>query len=80
MRLIIFALYIAISLICSADSARILGVFHMPAYSHHQLGDKILKELASRGHEVTVITPYQEKTPIKNFKQVVLTGVFEQTQ
>ncbi|KAF2889300.1 hypothetical protein ILUMI_16873, partial [Ignelater luminosus] len=52
----------------------------MPSYSNYQLGDKILKELGSRGHEVTVITPYQDKTPIKNFKQVVLTGVLEQTR
>ncbi|KAF2894451.1 hypothetical protein ILUMI_11721, partial [Ignelater luminosus] len=62
------------------NSARILGVFHAPAYSHYQLGDKILKELASRGHEVTVISPFPEKTPVKNFKQVVLTGAVEELE
>lgn len=52
----------------------------MPFYSHYQLGDRLVKELAARGHEVTVITPFAEKTHIKNFKQVVLTGAIEKIQ
>lgn len=52
----------------------------MAAYSHYQLGDIILKELAARGHEITVITPYAEQKPIKNFKQVILTGVVEELE
>ncbi|KAF2905635.1 hypothetical protein ILUMI_00537 [Ignelater luminosus] len=71
-QFLIFVLFI-----CAVNSAKILGVFHIPAYSHYQLGDKLLKELAARGHEVTVITPYEEKTPVKNFKQVLLTGAIE---
>lgn len=64
----------------TVNSAKILGVFHVPGYSHYQLGDRLLKELAVRGHEVIVITPYAEKTPVKNFKQVVLTGAIEKLQ
>lgn len=60
------------------EGAKILGIFHMTAYSHYQLGDRILKELAERGHEVTVITPFAEKEPTKNFKTVVLTGLVEE--
>ncbi|KAF2905637.1 hypothetical protein ILUMI_00539, partial [Ignelater luminosus] len=67
-------------ILCTVNSSKILGVFHMPAYSHYQLGDRLLKELAARGHEVTVITPYAEKNPVKNFKQVVLTGAIEKLQ
>lgn len=66
--------------LCLVNSARILGIFHAPAHSHFQLGDRILKELASRGHEVTVISPFPEKTPVKNFKQVLLTGVVEEME
>jgi glucuronosyltransferase len=28
------------------------------------------KELAERGHQVTSINPYPQKTPIKNYKDV----------
>ncbi|KAF2905636.1 hypothetical protein ILUMI_00538 [Ignelater luminosus] len=80
MRKLIQVLVSFAFILCSVNSAKILGVFHMPAYSHYQLGDRLLKELAARGHEVTVITPYAEKNPVKNFKQIVLTGAIEKLQ
>ncbi|KAK5642859.1 hypothetical protein RI129_009026 [Pyrocoelia pectoralis] len=61
-------------LVYIVNSARILGVFPYPAYSHYQLGDKILKELARRNHNVTVISPYPESKPVNNFKQILLTN------
>ncbi|XP_063924758.1 UDP-glycosyltransferase UGT5-like [Zophobas morio] len=54
------------------DGAKILAVFSMPSYSHFQLGFRIAKELADRGHQVTAISPYPQKTPIKNYKDVSL--------
>ncbi|KAB0795112.1 hypothetical protein PPYR_11951 [Photinus pyralis] len=59
-------------LINGAFSARILGVFHGFAYSHQQVGNKILYELAARGHQVTAIVPapFASKTPIKNYTPV----------
>ncbi|KAF5275119.1 hypothetical protein FQR65_LT16780 [Abscondita terminalis] len=57
--------------------ARILGVYQVPSYSHYQLGDVLLKELAKRGHDVTVISPYEEKEKIENYRTVVLTGAIE---
>lgn len=78
MKVLAVILVFVASVICFGNSARILGIFHMAAFSHHRLSDIILKELATRGHEVTVITPYAEKKPIKNFKQVVLTGAEEE--
>lgn len=81
MRLLAITLFLTASVLThTAKSAKILGVFHVAAYSHYKLSDTILKELASRGHEVTVITPYAEKKPIKNFKQVILTGVLEKSE
>uniref|UniRef100_A0A1Y1K0R3 UDP-glucuronosyltransferase n=1 Tax=Photinus pyralis TaxID=7054 RepID=A0A1Y1K0R3_PHOPY len=59
------------------EAAQILGVFPFPAHSHFQLGDRIVKELVSRGHNVTVISPYKEKLPIQNFNQVIVDNVFE---
>ncbi|KAF2890130.1 hypothetical protein ILUMI_16043, partial [Ignelater luminosus] len=80
MRILIVTLFFAVSVIYSVNSFRILGVFHMAAHSHHRLSDTILKELAARGYEVTVITPYTEKKPVKNFKQVILTGALEELE
>lgn len=39
------------------DGVNILGVFASPSYSHHIFFQSIYKELALRGHNVTVITP-----------------------
>ncbi|KAK5642052.1 hypothetical protein RI129_008219 [Pyrocoelia pectoralis] len=70
-------LYFLCTFICLTNGARILGVFQMPSYSHYQLGDRILKELAARGHEVTIISPFQEKEKIKNFRTIVIENPFE---
>lgn len=56
----------------SISSARILGIFHLPSYSHQQLGSKLMQELASRGHEVTFVTPFAPKTQIKNLNHIQL--------
>lgn len=42
----------------------------MPAYSHFSLGFRLAKELADRDHQVTVISPYPQKTPIKNYRDI----------
>ncbi|KAK5645049.1 hypothetical protein RI129_006349 [Pyrocoelia pectoralis] len=59
-------------LINGAFSAKILGIFQGFSYSHQQLGNKILYELAARGHQVTALIPgpFAPKTTIKNYKSV----------
>ncbi|XP_044269389.1 UDP-glycosyltransferase UGT5-like [Tribolium madens] len=57
-------------LLCKIQCSKILMVYQMPAHSHYSLGLRIAKELAERGHQVTVINPYPQKTPIKNFRDV----------
>lgn len=42
----------------------------MPAHSHFSLGFRLAKELADRGHQVTCVNPYPQKTPIKNYRDV----------
>lgn len=73
-------LLIIVATIHAINSVKILGVFHMPAYSHFQLGDKLLKELAARGHEVTIVTPYKEKESTENFKTIELNGIIEEVE
>lgn len=74
----VFILFFAA--IACAHGAKILGVFNMASYSHHQMGDILMKTLAAKGHQVTVITPYAEKTPFKNIKEVILTGAIEEVE
>lgn len=60
------------------DAYKILGVFPMVARSHYIVGNALMKGLADAGHEVTIISPFQEKNPIKNYKEVYLEGLKEQ--
>lgn len=60
------------------EGARILGVFPGATYSHFILGHTLMKELASRGHEVTVMSPFPQKTPIKNYKDVDLSELLKE--
>lgn len=49
----------------------------MPSKSHFFLIFRLAKEFADKGHEVTVISPFPQKTPIKNYRDVPVTEVIE---
>jgi glucuronosyltransferase len=44
----------------------------MPGKSHMAVNVALVKELAYRGHEVTVISPFPENKTIPNYKDIVL--------
>jgi len=44
----------------------------MPAKSHMTVHSALMKELARRGHQVTVFSPFPEKYPIQNFTYIEL--------
>lgn len=50
----------------------ILGIFPVATPSHYSIGHALLKALAEEGHEVTMIGPFEQKNPIKNYNQVYL--------
>lgn len=58
-------------------SYNILGIFHFPSQSHHILGSTLLKELARRGHNVTMISPFPFDEKIPNYTDVKLEGLLE---
>ncbi|KAK4876034.1 hypothetical protein RN001_012456 [Aquatica leii] len=72
-------------------NAKILGIFHVITYSHHQLGSKLIYELAARGHDVTYVVPEQfapnetiqniriVKLMYKNLNEDIFPNVFEAT-
>lgn len=65
-----------LSTLCVALSSvscyRILGVFPNPAKSHYIVGDALMKGLAAKGHDVTMISAYQQIEPVKNFRAIHL--------
>ncbi|XP_044262534.1 UDP-glycosyltransferase UGT5-like [Tribolium madens] len=74
-----FALAFLFFLVYNVQSAKILGVFPIPAPSHYILGSRLMRALAEKGHDVTVINPFGEKNPPKNgkYKDILLTGFKE---
>ncbi|CAG4949313.1 unnamed protein product [Colias eurytheme] len=50
--------------------ARILGLFPHPGKSHHMVFDPLLKQLAQRGHQVTVASFFPLKEPIANYTDI----------
>ncbi|KAJ6644050.1 UDP-glucosyltransferase 2, partial [Pseudolycoriella hygida] len=61
----------------SADSYKILGIFHTFSKSHYIAGGALMKGLAAKGHNVTVISPFPQDKPMKNFRDVTILGVDE---
>ncbi|XP_044271143.1 UDP-glucosyltransferase 2-like [Tribolium madens] len=57
--------------------ARILGVFPAPGYSQFILAEVLMKEIANRGHEVTVISPYKPHNAPPNYKTIETSDVIE---
>lgn len=59
-----------------ANGANILGVFPIPGKSHYMAGATFMKILAEAGHNVTVISPFGEKNPPKNYRDVIVESMF----
>ncbi|KDR11536.1 UDP-glucuronosyltransferase 2C1-like isoform X2 [Zootermopsis nevadensis] len=57
-----------------SHGARILGVFPFPARSHVFVLRALMLELADRGHEVTVVSPYPESKPVPNYTEIYVTA------
>ncbi|XP_062550717.1 UDP-glycosyltransferase UGT5-like [Armigeres subalbatus] len=61
-------------------SAKILGVFPTTAKSHYIVGSSLMKALASKGHEVTVISPFPQQKPLKNYRDITTTKIWPVVQ
>ncbi|XP_075217442.1 UDP-glycosyltransferase UGT5-like isoform X4 [Lycorma delicatula] len=56
-------------IVCS-ESANILAFPTFPGYSHFIIIEPLLKALASRGHNVTVVSYFPQKIPVKNYHDI----------
>jgi glucuronosyltransferase len=59
-----------VALLTTTQSAHILGIFPIPGKSHNIVFTALTRELARRGHHVTVISPFPEKKPIPNLTDI----------
>lgn len=53
-------------------SLNILGLFPHPAISHFKVFQPLLRELAHRGHNLTIISPFPLKEPIPGYNDISL--------
>lgn len=66
---------LAILAVRDVQSARILGLFPHPGRSHQMVFDPLMRTLAEKGHDVTVVSFFPIKDPPPNYTSVSLEGV-----
>ncbi|RZC14240.1 UDP-glucuronosyltransferase 1-7-like, partial [Asbolus verrucosus] len=68
--------YLVDVIACGGNCAKILGIgirhFSVPSKSHHILGSRLLRALAEKGHEVTMISPFPLKSKVTNYRDIFL--------
>ncbi|KAG5679353.1 hypothetical protein PVAND_008924 [Polypedilum vanderplanki] len=73
-HLIVSVILIVIHTFSPSDSANILGVFHYPSYSHHIVFQKIVQDLSSCGHHLTILTVYPINKNFPNVTEICMGG------
>ncbi|XP_051153638.1 UDP-glycosyltransferase UGT5-like isoform X2 [Leptopilina boulardi] len=69
MAVVLFFVLFFIHLLAS-EGFKILGICPSTSYSHQQPFQAVMKALANKGHQVTVISPITQKEPIKNYSHI----------
>ncbi|XP_017005911.2 UDP-glucosyltransferase 2 [Drosophila takahashii] len=59
------------------EAARILALFPIPSHSHYYHALPYLKSLASLGHEITSVSPFPSKEPVKNIRDIPVPELFD---
>lgn len=72
-------LIVFVVLISCTNGVRILGIFTTPLGSHYILGSTLMKALAEKGHDVTLVTGYKGNK-VENVRHVIIDGVKEQME
>jgi glucuronosyltransferase len=67
---------LALLLVTGSHGARILGVFPFPSKSHMIVPRVLMVELASRGHQVTEVTPFLDSKFVPNYTQIEVSAEF----
>ncbi|KAJ9582122.1 hypothetical protein L9F63_003536 [Diploptera punctata] len=70
----IFQITLLAWIVAVGSGARILALFPYIGKSHFVVFEPYVKELATRGHQVVVVSHFPQKNPIKNLKDISLVG------
>lgn len=68
-----------ITSLTATECAKILGVLPVESKSHNIIGTAFMETLANAGHELTVITSQSLKNPPANYREIILTGMDEES-
>ncbi|CAH1406761.1 unnamed protein product [Nezara viridula] len=71
MKYILAIILLSASLLAS-EGAKILIVLPMPWFSHTNTFMPVFKELAKRGHQVTMVSPFPQKKPLPNWTDLTV--------
>lgn len=74
--MLLLAPFVLIILVASTcDSARILAVVPFNMRSHFIVMEPLFLKLAQRGHEITVVSAYPQRTPVPNYNDIDVSHV-----
>lgn len=60
-----------------SESYKFLAILHFSSKSHFIVGSALVRGLIEKGHDVTVISPFPLKKPMKNYHDVPVPKVLE---
>uniref|UniRef100_A0A182P3N9 Uncharacterized protein n=1 Tax=Anopheles epiroticus TaxID=199890 RepID=A0A182P3N9_9DIPT len=76
---IVQGVVIAWTLLCfcfaQLEAYRILCIYPSSGRSHVIVGQALMKGLAARGHDVTMVSPYKLSKPVPNYREIVVQKV-----
>ncbi|KAJ3642495.1 hypothetical protein Zmor_025267 [Zophobas morio] len=83
MKNIVIVMLIFLTTSRYGSCAKILGIFGAPGRSHYILGSTLLKALAEKGHDVTMVSSLGEKEPPKTkgtYRDIVVTEIMKKVE
>ncbi|KAH8277484.1 hypothetical protein KR026_011519 [Drosophila bipectinata] len=75
-----FLALLVLGLLSCVSAYNYLVVLHTAARSHYHVGSALAKGLAGAGHQVTLVSPFELKKPIKNIKDVTVKAILNVMQ
>lgn len=75
MRFHAFVLLFVVSLVIEIQSYKILSISPTMSRSHHLIACSLMKGLAEKGHDVTMIAPFPLDAPHRNIREIQVSKV-----
>lgn len=68
---------VSILFISKSDGLKVFAVFPLGTHSHFAVGEAILKALWEVGHEITLVSPFPQKTKLEKFRDISTVDTLE---